>query len=569
MLVNSLYNFIKSDATMNKLQEANTKAYPVKESEKVPAWRVSYRSLSNVYYAANKGEAAEEFRLEMGDKVPAGAELKFANVSNEGKLPSDNGKDNSIIANPEEQIQMLSEKEKAAKKVTQKSAEKEADAAVNPDIKTDNAGVTAEPEKTDIQKDLEKETPTDKLTQDKAGQDPAASANMKKAKEVKKEELEVTGVEKVKEAKINETVKTVEEAIAWLGSHQDGEFDNDNIYYYSKLPEGAKWIVGLSYEKLHKAVRYGYFKDDAGLIAQVNTYIQDLGESKNKVKEAKMTVEQLAKELGVGVEVVKAIQDALRDDMMKEGKLPSDNGKDNSIIANPEEQIQMLSEEKVLTTVSDEKVAKDIAAKYPGSRIVVDNEKKQWIVMVKEEKKCTCSGKCHESYVEGDKIIYKDNLPGEVVKVAKGMVAAKMGSGKTVQYMADDPELKKVAEKKEVKEDVTVTIDNSGKETTVTASDDGSISVDTSAPKAPSVGEPVVEPPVEDDAPDFFEGEEEMKDEEADEMAEKILVVEHLETLKKTTKKQANFIKEVKGLKMGKKNKQKVGKALKQLKKKS
>jgi len=51
-----------------------------------------------------------------------------------------------------------------------------------------------------------------------------------------------------------------------------------------------------------------------------------------------------------------------------EGKLPADP----SLIIHPDKDIQTLAEETVLTTVSDEIVAKDISSKYPNSRIVVD-----------------------------------------------------------------------------------------------------------------------------------------------------------------------------------------------------
>ena len=59
---------------------------------------------------------------------------------------------------------------------------------------------------------------------------------------------------------------------------------------------------------------------------------------------------------------------------------------DPSTIDKPEDQIQTLAEERILTTVSDENVANDLKSKYPGSRAVMDevNGKKQWIIMVKD-----------------------------------------------------------------------------------------------------------------------------------------------------------------------------------------
>jgi len=54
-------------------------------------------------------------------------------------------------------------------------------------------------------------------------------------------------------------------------------------------------------------------------------------------------------------------------------------------IDKPEEVIQTLAEERALVAVSDQNIANDIKSKYPGSRIVQDADKKQWIVMVQEK----------------------------------------------------------------------------------------------------------------------------------------------------------------------------------------
>jgi uncharacterized protein YndB with AHSA1/START domain len=375
-LVHNLYKFLKEGVTTEKMNEANVRAYPVVGVQKL----------------------------------------------DEGKLP----KDPSEISDATGDAQLLSEKEKKekTKKVTQKSAEKEADAAVNKDIETAGAGKTEEPELTDLQKEAAKETPVDKLTQNKDGEDPLKGDA--KVKEEKKIEPEVTGV-------------------------------------------------------------------------------------------------------------------------TKESKLPDDP----SQIKDPLGDVEKLAEDKVLTTVSDEKVAKDISQKYPGSRIVADKTpdgKNQFIVMVKETKVnedielADLEGNSYKT--EDGYVFYFDNSYIEVSK-----------DNRIVTTFHYDKLVKE--SKKEVKEDVTVTVDDGNKSTTITSTEDGGTTITTT--DKPAVEEPVVvdEPVVEED-PDVFPGETEWSDEETDEMAEKIEVADYLATLSQLSEKQKKFKDEIKGKKIGKKNKAKL-----------
>lgn len=104
---------------------------------------------------------------------------------------------------------------------------------------------------------------------------------------------------------------------------------------------------------------------------------------------------------GVSKDSDKELKDEKNETKVKEGKLPADPSQ-----ATPD-QIQTLAEERVLTTISDETVAKDIASKYSGARVVPDAEGKQWMVIVSEtalaEKssryKIEC--KCGEKYTTG------------------------------------------------------------------------------------------------------------------------------------------------------------------------
>jgi len=108
--------------------------------------------------------------------------VAYGDVLNEGKLPAD-----TSVATPD-QIQPLAE---------EKEDKESKDTAENPEIKTDNAGVTPEPEETKVSADLDKQTPNvDKLTQDKDGKDPLIEPD--KVKEEKKEEVKVTDVKKEK-----------------------------------------------------------------------------------------------------------------------------------------------------------------------------------------------------------------------------------------------------------------------------------------------------------------------------------------------------------------------------------
>jgi hypothetical protein len=407
-LVHNLYKFLKEGVTTEKMNEANVRAYPVVGIQKLDEGQDARGERDGT--GPYKDSAQRQATGDMGKRKLAG-EACPKGKQDEGKLP----KDPSLVEDPDGDIQLLSEKEKKTKKVTQKSAEKEADGSLNKDIETAGAGKTDEPELTDLQKEAAKETPVDKLTQNKDGEDPLKAKS--KTKEEKKITPEVTGV-------------------------------------------------------------------------------------------------------------------------TKESKLPDDP----SQIKDPIGDVEKLAEDKVLTTVSDEKVAKDISQKYPGSRIVADKTpdgKNQFIVMVKESR---------EKSLEISEIL-NSILSGEF-----GLENAQAIEDKIMEQFY----IKKIIEsKKEVKEDVTVTVDDGNKSTTITSTEDGGTTITTT--DKPAVEEPVVvdEPVVEED-PDVFPGETEWSDEETDEMAEKIEVADYLATLSQLSEKQKKFKEEIKGKKIGKKNKAKL-----------
>ena len=478
-LVHSLYKFIREGVTVEKMCESKIKSYKLNES-------------------LNEAKCVKCGKNFDGKSASKGGLCPECYKKTEGKLP----KDPSKIEDPNGDVQLLAEKEK---KVTQKSAEKEADAAVNKDIETAGAGKTEEPELTDLQKEAAKETPVDKLTQNKDGEDPLKGEP--KVKEEKKITPEVTGVEKVKEQKINGEGLNPDQAIA--------EFSK-------QIKMGS-----LKFEDLLNAIPRWKMKS----------------EDKKRV----------AQEIGklVGKEVPKVVFDAI--DQYKdipENKLPDDP----SQIKDPTGDIEKLSEEKVLTTVSDEKVAKDISLKYPGSRIVADKTpdgKNQFIVMVKESLTPPLTVASNIIKSEDGKFIV-----GWVGKNEKGIPQTYIKSfvSETEAQQFQDQMNKRV-----VKEDIDVTVKADGEEINVTSTPDG-IQATKVNPEVQPIDRVETGVEVAEEEPDFYEGEEEWSEEEAGEMEEKIALSAHLGTLEKLTEKQKKFKDEVDGKKIGKKNKAKLKK---------
>ena len=146
-----LYKFLQKDVSVESLQESTDKAYGKKADEVVGFKRVVRKK------------------------------------ANEGIVVADP----STITDPEATIQTLAEEK----------AKKDQEAATDPNIKTNGSGITDAPEKTRLQKDMEKNTSDpDKLTQGKDGLDPDAKAGAPKAKEEKKITPKVSSVEEVKES---------------------------------------------------------------------------------------------------------------------------------------------------------------------------------------------------------------------------------------------------------------------------------------------------------------------------------------------------------------------------------
>lgn len=237
--------------------------------------------------------------------------------------------------------------------------------------------------------------------------------------------------------------------------------------------------------------------------------------AENESKIVEMSIEDLAKELGVTVDVVKRVKSEVEKTKTQEGKLPADPS------VPTHDQIQQLAEEKCLTTVSDENVANDIAKKYPGSRVVKDSQGKQFMVMVKEG-----------VLKEDTEITVKAEDSPEV------KIIATQDGGISITTSPEKPEL-----------DVDATV-------------------------VPEV-EADDEDDVKDGNPDAFtddegmENEDEYDDDITLESAERQFLANILESqgLETLTEKEKKFIEKTKVKKMSKKNKIKVAKKLKTIKK--
>ena len=120
-----LFQFLRKDVSAEQLQEATTKAFG-KEAEKVSGFK----------------RVVKEEKLTEKAKAKSPVKKIVKKVKEGIVVP-----DPSTIDDPEGTIQTLAEEKK------------EQEAATDPNIKTNGDGITEEPEKSKIQKDMEKNTP--------------------------------------------------------------------------------------------------------------------------------------------------------------------------------------------------------------------------------------------------------------------------------------------------------------------------------------------------------------------------------------------------------------------------
>lgn len=318
----------------------------------------------------------------------------------------------------------------------------------------------------------------------------------------------------------------------------------------------------------------------------------------------------------------KGDKDLKKEQKTTEGKLPADPS-----MATPD-QIQTLAEEKALVTVSDENVANGIAKKYQGGRVVKDDAKKQFVIMVPQETqesviKEETTSEPSKSEVGADAVPYvKDKEYNKLSPVSNSdpktdslkdaesnkekyhadpQIGAKGAStGKqeapTAEPSAAAGKADQNASKKrddETQGDIQPNSDTNGQKTTSPGKpevkDTNSVAgtkaakADKLTPEAKVVESEVVVtpdgtvtvstdgaaatmPPMEA-SPAAME-EPEMTEEETTEFAERVFVSDHLATLGEAnlTEKHKAFIAEVKAKKMSKKSKEMVDKKVKAMK---
>jgi hypothetical protein len=294
-----------------------------------------------------------------------------------------------------------------------------------------------------------------------------------------------------------------------------------------------------------------------------------------------------------------------------EGKLPSDIAN----IQNPNDYIQNLAEDDQESVIADgiteESVAKDLAGRKNGEA-VMNPETKLWKVISKAREAvsttastaATTASSTTTPAVEAVNICSKcskgkcecvkanEAVPGvkaatppetEPVKVKEEKVVecptVKVEKGAAVPTVkaAKGSEADKL-----VKEDVDVTIKTDDKEVNIVSAD-GSTQITTLDVGTPAPLATVEQPPLTTETPnsEIFPDEEEeeeeveveeeepeLSDEEALEMAERLMVAEHLEKLdeKSMSPKQKKFIADIKAKKFSKKNTEKIEKKKKEIK---
>ena len=444
----------------------------------------------------------------------------------EGKVPNDP----STV--DYEQIQQLSEEAEDKKKADAKgtNAEEVAEAKkktkkADPKVEVKPADETETPQKSKVEKDMDKATPdVDKKSEERIpNKEGTPNKDMKvsgveKAKESKevldekfckgeckpdcgcgkavpvvkkeeKEEVEEAVVSKtgVKDAskkavnksgskddqpKVNKVVKTKEsvelteageaETLAYLKKTHD-EFQGDKSF-----PQG-KVLVGLA--DIVDALTDGHY-------------------TTRKTPEITAAAKRIMQELRAYVKTLKVGK-------TKEGKVPADPSTVDY------EQIQQLSEDKVLATTGSKEAAESIKSKYPESHIVEDSENEQFLVMVKE-----------------------------------GVMATISTEDKTIDVSSED------------------------NVTTVTTTDtppmDVALDVAAEIPMEEEIpGEVATEEiPMEEEIP--MDSDYEMPEEEVMECAERVFLAEHLEKQESLTEKERAFVAAVKEAKYSEKNQEKI-----------
>lgn len=513
------------------------------------------------------------------------------------------------VEDPEEIIQTLKEKEK----------KKNPDIADNPEIKTDNAGVTEDPEKTKLQKKMDKETPDVEKKSD-----PEVAKGKPSMKDQKNKEVKVTGV--TKEGRVPDNPNNVDNAEDYIGvmtedyNDNNGEIIADGISEESVARDLARKNNGVAV--MNPDTRLWSVKTQAQEQSSGSAGVVPASAARESVEECdKMKSDEMPEEKEEEVEESKVDEKEIKRDKERQAKeadeiwgpgnweigpegmaqrKPGVKCKNEAkveeertsgdVAGQPDEAstskaVHVQNASKARSNATDKQTA-DRQSETPEDQVGQGVANAQKIVQ-QSAARTKATDKQHAKSATSD--ITTDQGPkgksdaqSNVNKTAAhtksqdgaGKEAPMVDGCKKVKEDVEEP----VDEAKVNEEDVDVTIKAGDKEVNV-STQDGSTQVTTfdAGTSAPLIPEPsvdmipepgpIIEPGMENED-DFLLDQEELSDEEALEMAEKLMVAEHLKKhdVSKLNEKQKKFLQEVSEKKFSKRNKEKIDAKIKEIK---
>ena len=455
-LVNDLFRFLRSDESTSfaKLKEATDSAYENVGKEDSEVLKETEELLSDDAFTSRMPQV-------------------------EGKLPAD-----ASVATPD-QIQTLAEKEEKKEKS---------------DIKTANAGITPTPEKSAIQKVMDKATPD---VESKSDFQVTAKVI---TKDEKKKEVKVTGVDK---DKTDEGKLPADASVA----------TPDQIQTLAE----ERCLVTISDESTAKGIASKYSGGRVVPDAQGKQWmvmVPDGAVQENTLKEETTTEPKGA---AISAKEVPEVKDE-KDSALK--NISQSDPKDGSIKS---------AEANVSKSPKDPQVG-DKGASTAKQDAPTDQKIDAGTKTVTNQDAAKVSG---------------GNKTTEPAKAAVKDTNSVAGT--------DAKKEDKLTPESKIKEDAEVSVTSDGKTATVSMTDAG-VNVSTSGTEAPTEdsSEIAAELPVSTEEPEVSdevlpEGEE--TDEEAEEMAERLFVLDYLSGLdeSKLTEKQKQFVKSAKEIKKSKK----------------
>jgi len=566
-MVHNLYKFIREGVTPEQMFEATKEAFCEKEITDEAMLRENAEMESNHTFMLNHvNETAPDGwegsikGMKKNKKISNPWALAwfmkgkgYKPKASEGKLPADLAN----VTHPADYIQDLAEENKDSK-----------DPAENTEIKTDNAGVTPNPELTKVSKEMDKQTPgVDKLTQNKAGNDPLTTPD--KVKDVKNKDVKVDDVKKAtaeNEGKLPSNLNNID--------HPDD--------YIQDLKEEAEKVIadGISAENVAKDLASRH-KGEAVMNPETKLWkVVTQVESSVPATSSATTVPAVEKKVNVCSKCSKEACECVNEETTTEPSSSEIKAKEV-----PEVDAEKDTNVPLKTMATDNSNA--LASDQPNANTGAAAQK----IISQSDDRDPMIGDKGASHGKGSAPTSQEIDPGTMSTNKQEQAATEKGAVKTTEPSApavgttknvastdaaEGDDLKKVKEevevKEEVKEDVDVTIKTDDKEVNIVAAP-GHTQVTTMDAGAPAPLDVIEQPPISnDDAPvedpelEIID-EPEFTDDEALEMAEKLMVAEHLAKMdeKKMSAKQKKFIEDMKAKKFSKKNKAKVDQKKKEM----